>query len=579
MTTGLRIAVLIKQVPKATVSQFDDRGRLSRAAGKSELNPYCGRALAHAVKLAADLQGTCTAITMGPDSAADVLREAQACGAHRAIHLCDRELAGADSAVTSRALAAAIRSLGHVDLVLAGRSSVDAATAVVPIMVAEELDVPHVGPAIELAIRMGQLHVRVQHDDADESAIVAGPAVVTVAERSIAPARAVPDAWPERLRGWRMTAGDLGAGAWGQAASPTAVRAIREARPSRFAVMTEPSQAAELITKRLAGHGTARPRPFAVPESVQGRCEVAALLDPFDDSGATALLGEAAAVAAAMDAHVLAISGGGEERQLSAWGADAVLRLSGLEPRPLSAALGPRLVSASAVLGSATPWTREVLARLTSRLRTGLIVDATDVRVDGSGALVACKPAGDAYEAEVVCRPRPQLVTLRTGSLPLRNPRRVVVPPPVEHLIVNADPAIIRLERTAIDTLDALDRASVVLAVGRGVDPADYGQLEPLRRLLGAEMAASRPVTDSAVMPRGRQVGITGRGIAPAIYVAIGISGSANHVSGIARAGTVVAVNIDPRAPIFGSADIGLVGDWHEVVPALCAELAQRLPG
>jgi len=97
--------------------------------------------------------------------------------------------------------------------------------------------------------------------------------------------------------------------------------------------------------------------------------------------------------------------------------------------------------------------------------------------------------------------------------------------------------------------------------------------LSPLAATLGAELAATRKVTDRGWAPRARQVGITGRSIAPRLYVAVGLSGKFNHMVGVRAAGTIVAVNEDRAAPVFEHCDVGIVGDWHEVVPLLHAAL------
>jgi len=116
-----------------------------------------------------------------------------------------------------------------------------------------------------------------------------------------------------------------------------------------------------------------------------------------------------------------------------------------------------------------------------------------------------------------------------------------------------------------------------VIGVGRGVDPVDYPALDPLRAALGAVLGATRKVTDAGWLPRARQIGITGRSITPTLFVSIGSSGKFNHMVGVRNAGTVLAVNSDPDAGVFAVADVGLVGDWQEVVPALTAAIAARL--
>jgi electron transfer flavoprotein alpha subunit len=123
------------------------------------------------------------------------------------------------------------------------------------------------------------------------------------------------------------------------------------------------------------------------------------------------------------------------------------------------------------------------------------------------------------------------------------------------------------------DDADVLAQAEVVIGVGQGVPPERYGELDGLREVLGAELAATRKVTDNGWMPHARQIGITGKSISPRLYVAIGTSGKYNHLVGARSAGTILAINSDPDAPVFIASDVGIVGDWAEVVPVLEASL------
>jgi electron transfer flavoprotein alpha subunit len=152
------------------------------------------------------------------------------------------------------------------------------------------------------------------------------------------------------------------------------------------------------------------------------------------------------------------------------------------------------------------------------------------------------------------------------GSLPSK-----VVP-------VVGDPRTRIVSSVIEDEMDELSAATRVIGVGRGVAPDEYVQLDPLRRVLGAELAATRKVTDVGWMPHARQVGITGRSIAPQLYIAIGMSGKFNHMVGVRRSTCILAINSDPNAAIFESADIGIVGDWREVLPVLAASLEAGLP-
>ena len=107
--------------------------------------------------------------------------------------------------------------------------------------------------------------------------------------------------------------------------------------------------------------------------------------------------------------------------------------------------------------------------------------------------------------------------------------------------------------------------------------PERIPELDDLRGLLEAQYVCSRDVADAGWLPKQLQVGLTGRSIAPDLYVGIGVRGDFNHTVGIRRAGTVVVVNNNRRATFFREADIGVVADWRDFVPAFVRELRSAL--
>ncbi|MEM8933476.1 MAG: electron transfer flavoprotein subunit alpha/FixB family protein [Acidobacteriota bacterium] len=131
------------------------------------------------------------------------------------------------------------------------------------------------------------------------------------------------------------------------------------------------------------------------------------------------------------------------------------------------------------------------------------------------------------------------------------------------------DRELLGVETVGGDQVD-LTKTDVVVAVGRGVGKPE--NIEPIRELaevLGADIGASRPVIDSGWLERERQIGSSGQTVAPKLYVAIGISGAIQHLVGMKGSSCVVSINKDPSAPIFTVSKYGLIGDLHEIVPAL----------
>jgi len=229
--------------------------------------------------------------------------------------------------------------------------------------------------------------------------------------------------------------------------------------------------------------------------------------------------------------------------------------------------------SPAAVVVPAGPDGREVAGRLALRTGGGFLTDVVALAADGTATQLA-------FGGTTVVRAQ---VTAGTPVHAWRAHSLTPVPAPVtavvEHVPVEVSAAARRarvlrrvVERTA--GRPALGEASVVVAVGRGVrSAAEFALVEELADVLGAAIGGSRAAVDAGFVPPAALVGQSGTRVSPRLYVAIGISGAAQHWWGVRTAQTVVAVDSDPEAPILALADIGVVGDLATVVPALTAQL------
>jgi electron transfer flavoprotein alpha subunit len=222
--------------------------------------------------------------------------------------------------------------------------------------------------------------------------------------------------------------------------------------------------------------------------------------------------------------------------------------------------------------------TVDFMPRLAQELDAGLLPEVTRVEkgATADSGLVWTRPIlGGKLQSKVrVRRQGTVLVSVQSGAFPADRVSRTgggLEPRPLDtdFSAVKPDREVLGYEEVAGDQVD-LTKADVIVAVGRGVGGADkMGPVEDLARALGAEIAASRPVIDNGWLPRDRQIGSSGQTVAPRLYLAAGISGAIQHLVGMKGSSVIVAINKDPGAPIFNVAHYGIVGDLHEILPAL----------
>ena len=608
----VKAIVLVKQVPDLRAAPVNLRadGTIAREGAPAVTNP----ADLHALEAACEIADEVVALTMGPPSAEEVLRDAIARGADSGVLLCDRALAGSDTWATANALAATIAHLGGADVVVCGLSALDGETGQVGPEVACRLGLPQATGCEEMHLDGGLLSVRRIVEGGYERLSLPLPALVTVAETGFEPRYPT---LPARRRAAgaeivRLGAADVGLETRmvGLDASPTKVAHMEPAslpgRACRFVGdgFDEDMLVAEL--ERLGALGNpgggglrgaaeelfaeAEPRePTSDRPAVWVVCET-------EDGGisrvSAELLSKAAELAPSLGGGVGAWCASSDPDAAVAdaarFGADVVFvarheELSPYRCMPHARALAhaTRMHRPDVVLFGATTTGRDLAPRVAAMLGTGLAADCTDLAVGDwerrhvsyPALLHQVRPAmaGGVLATCVTPIARPQMATVRPGVfMPIPRPcRSSIVEVPVtfepEDLGVKVVDREIRLSDVRLADAD------VVVAGGAGCDAGGWPVIEDLAAAIGGRVAASRGAVEAGLAPREMQVGQTGTTVHPGLYIACGVSGALQHVVGIRAAGRVVAVNRDPDALIFRIADFGIVGDVKDVVPLLAA--------
>ena len=237
----------------------------------------------------------------------------------------------------------------------------------------------------------------------------------------------------------------------------------------------------------------------------------------------------------------------------------------------------PRIV----LLGQSTVG-RDLAPRLAFRFNTSISMDCVDLDVDANKLLVQTKPVyGGNARAIFTTEALPQMATVRPKAMTAL-PRDAAKTGEVVDVASGIDPAKIKtkfVKKIKEEVAGVkLEDAPAVIAGGRGIGgPEGFKQLEELARLFKGAVGATRPAVDNNWVPATIQVGLTGKIVAPELYIAIALSGSSQHMAGCSGSKTIVAINKDPESNIFREARFGIVGDWKQALPAFTAKVKELM--
>ncbi len=589
----MKIAVCVKQVPSRDwrPRPNDARTWVDDRDAAFEMNEPDAYALEEALRLKEEHGGEVVVCSAGPARVAQVIREALARGADRAIHVESDALASADAAAVADALAAAMRD-DAFDLILTGLQSDDQGFAQTGVVLAERLGRPHATIIMDVQVEKAAGGVG---PPAPDRGVGARGAIKVKRELEggwfqwvsmSLPAVLTIQSGINQLR-YATLKGIM-------AAKKKEVRTVQPSTPARRLRIVSlsapekqkkteilggtPTEAAQALVKRLREDARVIPVILVIAEARDDRLNrasweavAAAQQTAAGEPVTIAIAGgrvdaTARELAAAAVAEVVTVA----HDALASYTADAfVAAFAGA-----IAALGPSLV-----ILPHTYQTRDFAPALAARLDRPLVTDVVAMKGSGADRLFTRPMFQGKLVADVALEGEtPHLATCQIGAYRADRAVRGEKPAPIRPLAVSIDPSAIRQRpeppfQEAKQAVD-LSQAERIVSVGRGIKGPEHLPLaEQLAAALGAELAASRPICDAGWLPMARQVGSSGQTVSPKLYLALGISGAIQHLVGMKASQTIVAINKDADAPIFEVADYGIVGDLFEVVPALVAAL------
>ncbi len=624
--------VLVKQVPdikNIPKEAWDwEKGTLKRALLDNVLNELDKQALALALRMREKRDGKIVSLTMGPLFAEEVLRYSLSIGADAGVLLTDRKLGGADTAATAYPLAQAIRKIENelfgADknyIIVSGMQSIDGDTAQVPPQIAEELGIVHIAYATSLNIDNGNLRIeRITRRGTETVTPMNYPCLITVTQWTQplnAPFSRTRWAHLQKLYQW--DANDINADESRIGLTGSRTNVVRIFSPKEvsqrscvfendFGKLVRMLKEAYVSKLQAAEKEVEKPK-YHLPEGkkadYKGDVWVYAEQERGEINPASfELLGKATELANPLNEKVGAVLVGkgikSLAKELIAYGADKVYiaeheLLEEFLPVPYARAVSELVEEyrPQMMLFSATPLGRELAPRVAYRTQSGLTADCTGLDIvdlkrserEFTGVLMQTRPAlgGNIMASIITQNSKTQMSTARPGVMQALVPDNTRKGEILENVpdIKESDRGARIISAELRQFTSELKDAAVIVSGGRGFKTKeDFDKyITPLAETMGkylgqeAMVGASRLAVESGFIDRSHQVGQTGQTVKPRVYVAVGISGAVQHLTGMQNSDVILAINKDPNARIFKVADFGIVGNLEEIIPELITAL------
>jgi electron transfer flavoprotein alpha subunit len=601
---------------------------LIREGVPAVVNPTDLNAIEEALRFKDTFGATVRVLTMGPPQAEQSLREAIAMGADEAYLLTDRAFGGADTLATSYALWKAVQkieeSTGKTDFVFFGKVAIDGETGQVGPGLAVRLGYPVITytsntAVVDLENKFVEAERRV--DDGVERVRLPIPCALTVTEAANEPRQPTIDglirAKKAKIISFNKDVVNADPKRIGLIGSPTYVKKVVVPPPKKKGEIrqsTDPKEDAKWLVDRLVQIGafgkkvsggvvpqganqTVDQTPVATQQKIPGEHgDVWVYVEHrFGEAARVSweLMGEGKRLSRIYGTKLCGVLIGSDVQNLVKesyrYGADRVycvehpvLKDYRSESYGKAFAYLSNKYHPEVILMGGTYNGRDLAGVLATIIETGLIADCTSLDVDDKGGFNGTRPDFGGKELSTIVCPKnkPTMASVRT--------RVMKMPPAVDERsgetvseTVELDESQIKekiVQFTPLERAGAkLEGADIIVSGGRGLgNPKNFKLVEDLANALGGEVGATRAVVYLGWIPKEHQIGQTGVTVRARMYFAIGVSGAIQHLVGMENSDTIIAINKDPDASIFGIAHFGIVGDLFQVVPALIDELRAK---
>jgi electron transfer flavoprotein alpha subunit len=626
----MNIIVCIKQVPDTNDMRIDLKtNNLIREGVPAVVNPTDLNAIEEALRFKDTFGAKVSVLSMGPPQAEQSLREALAMGVDQAYLLTDRAFGGADTLATSYALWKGVQKIeetsGKTDFVFFGKVAIDGETGQVGPGLAVRLGYPVITYTSKTSIvdvdnNFVEAERRV--DDGIEQVHVPIPCALTVTEAANEPRQPTVEglirAKQAKIIQLNKDIVNADPKRIGLGGSPTYVKKVvvpPVKKKGEIKEAADPKEAAKWLVDKLVqigafgkkvSGGVIPDKPLAATEAPTQPVQSQPIPGTHGDVwvyveqryGEAArvsweLMGEGKRLSKIYGTKLCAIVLGSDVTGLvkaaHEYGADVAYTIEHPALKDYrSESYGKAFAHLSnkfhpeVILMGGTYNGRDLAGVLATLIETGLIADCTSLDVDEKGGFNGTRPDFGGKELSTIVCPRnkPTMASVRTRvmKMPQRQDGRTGE---VVKEIIDLDEGMIKekiLSFTPLERAGAqLENADIIVSGGRGLgNPKNFRLVEDLAGVLGGQVGATRAVVYLGWISKDHQVGQTGVTVRARLYFAIGVSGAIQHLVGMENSDTIVAINRDPDAPIFGLANYGIVGDLFQVVPMLIEEIKAR---